>query len=316
MHLETLLYMLLQSEKTVPPPAIRPDFEALAAQARIDAVRNTWIKVPKSHITIGLDDPENDSSSPSIRYFGWDNEKPTRSVTVPAFQAKARGITNADYARYLEGTNAATLPASWTTPDTFVSNGSAQIKRLKSGVAYTNRHSRPLTDAFLNGIAVRTVYGPVPLAYALDWPVMASYDELAGCAKWMNGRIPTLEEARSLYSYADQCKAKDEGEVLASTIPAVNSHLSNDGVEESPPSHRLHTNGSSGEHSLDSRKLFANLEGCNVGFKHFHPMPITQYGNKLCGQGQMGGAWEWTSSTLSKHDGFEPMELYPAYTGM
>jgi formylglycine-generating enzyme required for sulfatase activity len=28
----------------------------------------------------------------------------------------------------------------------------------------------------------------------------------------------------------------------------------------------------------------------------------------------MGGVWEWTSSTLQKHEGFEPMELYPLYT--
>ena len=44
-------------------------------------------------------------------------------------------------------------------------------------------------------------------------------------------------------------------------------------------------------------------------------MPVTQNGAKLCGQGNFGGAWEWTSSVLEKHDGFEPMELYPAYTG-
>jgi formylglycine-generating enzyme required for sulfatase activity len=29
----------------------------------------------------------------------------------------------------------------------------------------------------------------------------------------------------------------------------------------------------------------------------------------------MGGVWEWTSSLLVKHEGFEPMSLYPNYTG-
>lgn len=29
----------------------------------------------------------------------------------------------------------------------------------------------------------------------------------------------------------------------------------------------------------------------------------------------MGGVWEWTSSVLQKHEGFEPMPLYPNYTG-
>ncbi|MCJ1472359.1 hypothetical protein MMC13_001006 [Lambiella insularis] len=319
MHLETLLYMLLQSEKIVAPPGVRPDFEALAVQARSNEVPNSWIKVPMNQITIGLDDPENDFAAPSERYFGWDNEKPVRSVSVPAFEAKARGISNADYALYLEGTNNAKLPVSWTVSDTFLRNHNtdpATITMSKVKTAYMNGHTKPLTNAFLDGKAVRTVYGPVPLAYALDWPVMASYDELAGCARWMGGRIPTMEEARSLYGYVDQCKTKDEGEVLASTIPAVNGHLSNEGVEESPPSHPSLINGSGVKQSLDPKKLFANLETCNVGFKQFHPMPITQNGNSLCGQGQMGGAWEWTSSTLEKHEGFEPMDLYPAYTGM
>ena len=65
----------------------------------------------------------------------------------------------------------------------------------------------------------------------------------------------------------------------------------------------------------DPEQLFANLEGCNVGFKHFHPTSVTQNGHKLSGQSEMGGVWEWTSSVLEKHDGFEPMPLYPAYTG-
>jgi len=43
-------------------------------------------------------------------------------------------------------------------------------------------------------------------------------------------------------------------------------------------------------------------------------MPVTANGNKLAGQAEMGGLWEWTSSVLEKRDGFEPMKLYPAYS--
>ena len=86
------------------------------------------------------------------------------------------------------------------------------------------------------------------------------------------------------------------------------SHLVNEGVEESPPSRPSQNGGS-------SQELFANLAGANVGFKHWHPVPVTANGNKLAGQGDMGGVWEWTSSPLEKHEGFEPMPLYPAYTG-
>jgi hypothetical protein len=173
---------------------------------------------------------------------------------------------------------------------------------------------------------VRTVYGLVPLEFALHWPVFASYDELAGCAMWMGGRIPTLEEARSIYSHVDGLKIKEAEQHLGKTVPAVNGyeilhrslhlrpantsrHLVNDGVEESPPSRALQNGGS-------SQELFANLRGANVGFKHWHPVAVTANGNKLAGQADMGGLWEWTSSPLSKHEGFEPMKLYPAYTGI
>ena len=44
-------------------------------------------------------------------------------------------------------------------------------------------------------------------------------------------------------------------------------------------------------------------------------MPVTQNGGRLSGRGDMGGVWEWTSSVLERHEGFEPMKLYPAYTG-
>ena len=87
------------------------------------------------------------------------------------------------------------------------------------------------------------------------------------------------------------------------------SHLINDGVEESPPS-RGFRNGAG------LQELFINLNGANVGFTHWHPVAVTANGNKLAGQSDMGGLWEWTSSPLTKHDGFEPMRLYPAYTGM
>ena len=44
-------------------------------------------------------------------------------------------------------------------------------------------------------------------------------------------------------------------------------------------------------------------------------MPVTHKGDQLGGQAGMGGVWEWTSSPLRKWEGFEPMSLYPGYTG-
>jgi formylglycine-generating enzyme required for sulfatase activity len=59
-----------------------------------------------------------------------------------------------------------------------------------------------------------------------------------------------------------------------------------------------------------------DLSNANVGFKDWHPVPVTANGDRLAGQGEMGGVWEWTSTPLSAHDGFEEMKIYPGYTGM
>ena len=78
----------------------------------------------------------------------------------------------------------------------------------------------------------------------------------------------------------------------------MSRHLSNNGVQISPPSHPLREGVPGAEQMPDPQRLFADLEGCNVGFKHFHPMPVTQNGSRLSGQGDMGGVWEWTSVSL------------------
>lgn len=88
-------------------------------------------------------------------------------------------------------------------------------------------------------------------------------------------------------------------------------------MQESPPS-KPSPNGHSSAAEAGTPSphgLFHNLEEANVGFKHWHPMPVTQDGGKLAGIAEMGGLWEWTSSALEKVEGFEPMELYPAYSG-
>lgn len=321
MHLETLLYMLLQSDKTLPPPhTVQPDFEEMAKKARVARVSNQWFDVPAKEITIGITDPEDGTDV--NRHYGWDNEKPLRKVKVHAFQAQGRPITNEEYAKYLYATNATHIPASWAEVkpnealDRHVkTNGSTGHTRTNghsvNGHSHTNGHGddASLPISFLEKKAVRTVYGLVPLKYALDWPIWASYNELAGCASWMGGRIPTFEETRSIYAHVDAPRREEAERKLGKTVPAVNGHLSNNGVEETPPSRG--TGEPVGEEQGD---LFIDLDGTNVGFQHWHPVPVTANGNRLCGQGEMGGVWEWTSSTLRKWEGFEPMALYPAYT--
>ncbi|MCJ1277579.1 hypothetical protein MMC21_005392 [Puttea exsequens] len=312
MHLETLLYMVLQSDNAC-PPSTTPDFEALARQAEKNAVPNEWIEVPASTINIGMNDAENDDGPD--RYFGWDNEKPQRSVSVPAFESKARPLTNEDYARFLDESQQQSIPASWMINEAeSVKPVDNRAVRTNANAVYLNGSSPDLRETYLQGKYVRTIYGPVPLKLALHWPVFASYDELVSCARWMNGRIPTADEVHSIYHHVDINKNKHTDSITTRKVSAVNGHLSNDGVEISPPPDHFRNGAPGAEHSLDPGKLFADLEGCNVGFQRFHPTPVTQNGSKLCGQGDMGGVWEWTSSVLEMHKGFEPMALYPGYT--
>lgn len=224
MHLETLLYMLLQSDRTLPPPGVAPDFVALGKQAREAAVPNQWISIPASTFDVGLEDPENDDGPD--RYFGWDNEKPRRLVNVPEFEAQARPLTNEDYAIYLNHTGQDAVPASWTFAKSNQSVPGSHVEELINGhSSYQNGITPPLTKAYLTGKSVKTVYGPISLEHALDWPVFASYDELSRCAAWMKGRIPSVEEVRSIYNYVDRNKNKNLDSINTKKISAVNGQV-------------------------------------------------------------------------------------------
>jgi L-histidine Nalpha-methyltransferase / hercynylcysteine S-oxide synthase len=92
---------------------------------------------------------------------------------------------------------------------------------------------------------------------------------------------------------------------------AQNSHLVNNGVEETPPASKP-TQADGDAAKKDD--VYIDLEGANVGFTRWHPTPVTVNGNRLAGQAEMGGVWEWTSTPLAKHEGFIPESLYPQYT--
>lgn len=184
-----------------------------------------------------------------------DNEKPQRLTKVHAFQAQGRAITNEEvsiscaqlrrnfsdmlqYAKYMYGTNNDKIPASWSfaaertsspDDDSEPQTNGAGRSRLSSSNSTNNGYTKPLPtdlpESFLKGKSVRTMYGLVPLEYALDWPVFASYDELAGCASWMGGRIPTFEEAKSIYAFVESQKDVSTGDKLAKKVPAVNGYV-------------------------------------------------------------------------------------------
>lgn len=271
MHMETYLYMLLQSPDVKPPLGVaRPDFRALAEKSAREITYNGWFKIPEHDVLVGLNDAPNGGGQQS---FGWDNEKPMRVVHAGRFAAQARPISNGEYAKYLEDQKIDRIPAAWVREG----QNAEGLSRRERGDEAT-RH-------FVRRFAVRTVFGKIPLEYALDWPVMASYDELAEYARYHGCRIPTFEEVHSLYNYAQRLKT-------SRGLP--------DG------------NGWADDRKI--RELNTDLSDCDVGFKTWHPTAVTGKGANLCGQGEIGGLWEWTSSTLAAHDGFQAMEAYPGYT--
>ncbi|EFE30754.1 uncharacterized protein ARB_02453 [Trichophyton benhamiae CBS 112371] len=239
MHLETFLYMLLQHNSTMPPPLVaKPDFKQLAFDSAKTAVPNEWFEIPEQTVEIGLDEPGSDEI-PSTS-FGWDNEKPRRTAHVPSFMAKARPITNGEYAKYLEECGTEQLPASWVEKST--QNGSQNV--------------------MANGERVEVSFLP-----------------------------PTIMLWKPIN--------------MAIRTSANGSEKQNHDTNYQPVQNPF---------NLD-KSVYVDLDDCNVGFAHWHPTSVTQNGNKLSGQGNFGGLWEWTSSTLEAHDGFKPMDLYPAYTG-
>lgn len=201
MHLETFLYMLIQSDKTLPPTGVdRPNFQQISHQAKRNEKPNKWFRIPQQTIEIGLND-SNEEVMPN-KSFGWDNEKPQRNVTVHAFEAQARAITNGEYAKYIREKGIKTYPASWVLKP---GQENPVSKGTSSSGAQAGSSSSPAGFS-LENVTVRTVFGPVALELAQDWPLVASYDEVASYAKCMQCRIPTFEETRSIYHYSDQLK--------------------------------------------------------------------------------------------------------------
>ncbi|KAI0365693.1 DUF323 domain-containing protein [Pilatotrama ljubarskyi] len=174
-HAETLLYMLLQraGTGTIPPVGFVPpvwDVLAESWNAHPEPVNETVTLGPED-ITLGHDDDEADDESTDVlgHSFGWDNEHPQRTVHVGEFKIEWRPVTNGQfYDFYYAGggkdTPKVQFPKSWVEID--------------------------------GEIFVRTLYGPVPMKVARNWPVITSFDNLSTYASVKGGRLPTEPELR------------------------------------------------------------------------------------------------------------------------
>jgi uncharacterized SAM-dependent methyltransferase/formylglycine-generating enzyme required for sulfatase activity len=172
MHLETLLYMLVQSPNLLPPKGVAtPSWKLLLRKNdRLPSITPLsdapFIKVPGGTVTLGHNDSEaNDllMNANKTLQFGWDNESPERQVEISTFEIQTRPITNGEYYAFLVKTNQLDrIPASW---------------KKEKGAFY-----------------VKTVFGPCPLVYAQHWPVQTSYNEAHAFAQYKGGRLPSEPE--------------------------------------------------------------------------------------------------------------------------
>lgn len=201
LHQETLLYMLAQSDGTLPPAEFSvPDWASLSArwdredelQGGSDA-REALLHFKADTVKIGHDDddsqdfdfrvakPTQDIKELNAQLgnpeFGWDNEQPAVDVDIGAFSITAAPVNNEQYLAFLQAKETFSegdVPKSWTPSKSWPSS------------------TRTSPDAYL----VRTVVGLVPFHVARLWPVQGSGAQLRAYAAWKGGRLPTQAELR------------------------------------------------------------------------------------------------------------------------
>ncbi|POW02144.1 hypothetical protein PSTT_11964, partial [Puccinia striiformis] len=185
MHLETLLYMLQQTDFVNQPSEFTPpDWDSLAqewnstAEAQSEEFELIEYKTSQM-ITVGHDDLEaDDSSSPfsEAHEYGWDNESPSRKP----FKLEPATINNQEYLDFaIEGLPEAEPVPHHLIPESWVYLFNLSDPKLK-------KHQ----------VQVKTIYGRIDFEFAKRWPVQASGRQFELFAQWKGGRLPTADELR------------------------------------------------------------------------------------------------------------------------
>lgn len=190
--------MLIQrtgSGTLTPPGFTSPLWSSLAkqwAQQTPSLSSTTTILGPTTTI-LGHYDSEADDLLPEFMHdveghnFGWDNESPPRALWIDNFRIDWRPISNADFYKFWmgEGHGKVDMPKSWVGEDDVV-----QVRLFLCCI-------RDLL--ILIAQQVLTLFGPVGMEIAKDWPVQTSYDDLMLYARHKGGRIPTEPELRLFF---------------------------------------------------------------------------------------------------------------------
>lgn len=165
MHQETLLYMwhrLPFAHKNT-PAAYQPRIEGAPPPAE-------WVQIPGGRVTLGVDR----GAIP----FGWDNECPAWSVSVPSFTIERHDVTNERFLEFVEA-GGYRDPRWWTPEDWHWRQAEDLAHPL-----FWECHG----DAWL----WRGMFGLIPLP--ASWPVYVSLAEASAFARWRGARLPTEGE--------------------------------------------------------------------------------------------------------------------------
>ncbi|KAG0054123.1 hypothetical protein BGZ83_011910 [Gryganskiella cystojenkinii] len=188
MHLETLIYMLVQSPNTLPPPSLlAPWTDNMATfESQLTVPPVSWISINPSRLdkeilSLGHMDLESDDFSEAKQQdfetaFGWDNEHPEvhpEASLIPKFKIQSRQVTNNEYLAFLKaapgGLTADRLPASWLV------QGEEEV-------------------------SIKSVYGLIPIRISGNWPVSCSNVQATAYADWLSKEhsltltLPTEQE--------------------------------------------------------------------------------------------------------------------------
>jgi iron(II)-dependent oxidoreductase len=165
MHQETLLYMWhrLPFEQKRKPAGYRPSVEGVPP-------RREWVQIPAGCATLGVER--------GAQEFGWDNEHPALSASVPAFAIERHDVTNEHYLEFVDAGGYRDpqwwLPEDWTW---------VQREDLAHPLFWERDGDR---------WHWRGMFDRVPLPAA--WPVYVSQAEASAYARWRGARLPTEAE--------------------------------------------------------------------------------------------------------------------------